>query len=314
MKQISNKTWKIKDTQKANDIKKWLLANGGIENIKIINPHELWRIKYKETVITFYKSGSLYITDSNDISIYDLHKFIDSSIGPRFVLPTKKILIGCDETGKGEVIGNIVLVGTIFPSEISSEIENQIGVSNSKSKHTFEYWDNLFNKIVILKNKGLNFIIEKISPEQIDKNNINKLLDATYKKIISQLIDNKINLEDARIVIDDYGVGFELNSYLQLLSTSGAEIVKIHGADDKYLESRLASIISKKVQQELINNISKNPDFQISGLSIGSGNSSDLETINWLKAWKKSGKEWPWFIKKSFKNIKELDNINLSLS
>lgn len=41
----------------------------------------------------------------------------------------------------------------------------------------------------------------------------------------------------------------------------------------------------------------------------GNGNLADPRTIAWLKAWKSSGKEWPWFVKRSFKTIRGLEGL-----
>jgi len=42
---------------------------------------------------------------------------------------------------------------------------------------------------------------------------------------------------------------------------------------------------------------------------LGSGNAGDALTVKWLKEWKKSGQQWPWFVKISWKTIRELDGI-----
>lgn len=307
MKLVSNRKWKINDQEKADKIKAWLLSNGGKED-KITNVHEVWRIKFSDATITFYKRGTLFITDSNDEAVIEAHNFISNLVGSRFVAPTKQYLIGFDETGKGEVLGHTVLVGVIIPSNIFSEVERDIGVADSKVKHNISYWDDIFRKIDYYQDKGLKFLIQKIPPWQFDKYNINKLLDITYQRMLSLLARN-IHLLNTRVVLDDYGLGFNLNRYLESLERIGAEVIRTSKADDTYLESRVASLIAKREQQTVIEAIAKNKEFQILGASLGSGNAGDPETVKWLKAWKASGKEWPWFVKRSFKTIREIDCI-----
>lgn len=41
--------------------------------------------------------------------------------------------------------------------------------------------------------------------------------------------------------------------------------------------------------------------------SIGSGNAGDPETAEWLKAWHAAGRPWPWFVKRSFRTIQEIE-------
>lgn len=32
-----------------------------------------------------------------------------------------------------------------------------------------------------------------------------------------------------------------------------------------------------------------------------------MQTLNWLRRWHDSGREWPWFVKRSFKTVRELE-------
>lgn len=305
MRLIPNRKWPIQKHQIADEIKQWLIKNGGEEE-KVSSPHEDWRIKYSDATITFYKNGTLFITDSDDGALIEVHKFINSLVGSRFTISKKEFLIGCDETGKGEVLGHIVLVGVLFPNDIYQELEQNIGVADTKISHGIQYWDGLMQKIDFFRSKGLRFFIETIPPWQVDKYNINKLLDLTYQRILLSFAHG-VDLKKCRIVLDDYGVGPTLNRYLKSLENGGAEVIKTHKADENYFESRVASLIAKWKQQKVIEAIARNPEFQIEGNSIGSGNAGDPKTNAWLKEWHKSGCEWPWFVKKSFKNIQQIE-------
>ncbi|MCX7641344.1 MAG: hypothetical protein N2Z20_01765 [Elusimicrobiales bacterium] len=307
MKIISNKTWKIINPKIVEEIKKWLLCNGGIEQ-KINSKYEIWRIKFSDATFTYYSSDKLFCTDSDDNVVLVAHKYIYSLVGSQFQVSDKKYLIGFDETGKGEIIGHTVLAGVIIPKELYEDFELHIGMANTKIKHETKYWDEIFRKLDFYEAQGFNFLVQKIPPWQIDKYNINKLLDITYQRMLNLLL-NKVDVKEVRVVIDDYGCGFHLNRYFQALEKAGAEIVKTNKADENYLESRVASIIAKREQQKVIETISKSPEFQLSGISIGSGNAGDNETLVWLKKWKETKKEWPWFVKQSFKPIRELDGI-----
>ena len=309
MRLIPNCKWPIPNQQIADEIRQWLVKNGGEEE-KVSNPHEDWRVKYSDATITFYKKGTLFITDSNDYALLEVHNFINSLVGPRFTISKKEFLIGCDETGKGEVFGHIVLVGVLFPNDIYQELEQSIGVADTKISHTVQYWDDLMKKIDFYRDKGLKFFIETIPPWQVDKYNINKLLDLTYQRILLSFA-RKIDLKECRIVLDDYGVGQSLNRYLKSLENGGAEIIKTSKADENYLESRVASLIAKWKQQKVLEAVTNNPEFQLTGNSIGSGNAGDSTTIAWLREWHKTGREWPWFVKKSFKTIQQIERSNV---
>jgi len=309
MKLISKRTWSVKTESDVQKIKEWLVSIGGKEDKNITNPYEKWRVKYLDATITFYvspKKKTLHITDSDYEEITKIYEYIDSALGSKFVSPTKKYLIGLDEVGKGEVIGHVILVGILFPSSIFSELDQFSGVADTKIRHDLRYWEEVFNKLDFYKSKGLLFIYEKIPPWDFDKYNINNLMDVTYQRILNYFAQ-KISLQDSRIVIDDYRIGKRLSKFLESLENSEAEIVVTHKADEEYLESKLASLVAKYIQQKVLEAILKNPEFQLEGEELGSGNAGDSKTLSYLKKWQQEKKKWPWFVKQSFKTIAEIE-------
>ena len=151
-----------------------------------------------------------------------------------------------------------------------------------------------------------NFITEKIPPWHVDKYNLNKIMDVVYQRILS-IFFRHAQIEDCRIVLDDYGIGATLKRFLKFLEMQGVEVVVATNSEDKYIEAKTASLISKRTREAVIKAINDNPEFQIDGLSIGSGNAGDKQTLEWLNKWHASGKGWPWFIKKSFKTVREIE-------
>jgi len=310
MKIVSNRKWQIinENEEKIRDIREWLIKKGGQER-EVKNPYEKWRIRYLDATITFYsskKKKTLFITDSDYEEIIEFHNFVDSLIGSKFVPPSRKFLIGLDETGKGEVLGHVILVGFLLPANIFQELDQISGVAETKIKHTGAYWDELFNKLDFFKRKRADFIIEKIPSWHFDKYNINQLMDLTYQRILSNFL-YKTPPKDTRIVIDDYGIGLRLKNFLNFLEKNGAEIITTSQADEKYLESRLASLVAKREQVKVFEAIKKNPEFHIPNYDLGSGNAGDEKTLNWLKKWWSTRKSWPWFVKRSFKTIAKIE-------
>jgi len=301
------RTWKNIDEEKAKIIKDYLLNNGGEEK-ELKSVYERWRIRFSDSTFTYYNSGTLYSTPSpiNDPSVFKAWNFIDSLLGSAYVLPTKDFLIGLDETGKGEVIGHTVLTGVIFPREIFRDIDILIGPADTKKRHKFEYWDKIFKKLDGLRNKGLDFIYEKIPPWHVDKYNLNKLMDISYQRILSIFL-RKVEIGQCRVVIDDYGISDILKRFLNFMEKQGAEIVVEKNSEDKYLEAKTASLISKRLREAVIESINNNSKFQIEGISVNSGNAGDLKTIKWLELWWKKHKSWPWFVKSSFKTVRNIE-------
>ncbi|MDK2864884.1 MAG: hypothetical protein PWP37_1076 [Thermotogota bacterium] len=304
---MSGRTWKRVDPSTAEEIKNYLLKNGGYEQ-EVKSPHEEWRIRFSDSTFTYYKSGTLYSTSSNskDPVVFNAWQQIDSLVGSAYVLPSKDFLIGLDETGKGEVIGHTILTGVIFPKEIFKEIDLLVGPADTKKRHEFEYWDEIFMKLDKLRGRGLDFIYEKIPPWHVDRYNLNKIMDVSYQRILSIFL-RKVEISRCRIVLDDYGIGDTLIRFLNFLKQQGVEVIVAQNSEDKYLEAKVASLISKRQREAVIKAINENPEFQIDGLSVGSGNAGDPKTDVWLKAWWNKNKSWPWFVKRSFKNIREIE-------
>lgn len=307
-------TWKKMEEKTAEEIKSLLLEKGGAEKIAK-GTHEVWRIKFSDSTFTYYQTGTLFSTppNTNDSAVFEAWEMIDSLAGPSYFLPEKDFLIGLDETGKGELLGHTILAGVAFPRNIFHRIDLLLGPADTKKRHIFQYWDDIFRNIDYLKNLGLYFCIERIPPWQLDKYNLNKIMDITYQRILSIFL-RKAEISQCRIVLDDYGIGGSLTQFLNFLKRQGAEVVVTTNAEDTYLEAKTASLISKRTREAVMKVINENPEFIIDGLSVGSGNAADPKTLQWLKKWHESGKEWPWFIKRSFKTIGEIEKKTVKLN
>jgi len=304
---IRGRTWKNVNSSDAEEIKEYLLKKGGVEE-EVKAPYEEWRIRFSDSTFTYYTKGTLYSTPSNskDPAVSEAWKYIDSLVGSAYVLPTKNFLIGLDETGKGEAIGHTVLTGVIFPGEIFKEIDLLVGPADTKNRHKFEYWDEIFIRLDKLMSKGLNFIYEKIPPWHVDRYNLNKIMDVSYQRILS-IFFREVEISQCRIILDDYGIGDTLKRFLNFLEKQGAEIIVTKNSEDKYLEAKVASLISKKQRETVIKAINENPEFKTDGLSVGSGNAGDPNTDAWLKVWWNKYKSWPWFVKRSFRNVRRIE-------
>ena len=297
--------WRV-NINTANEIKSYLIHQGGLEDKDIKSEYEVWRIKFSDATLTYYKSRTLFCTASSDPSIKEVWEFISSRAGSRFVLPTKDFLIGLDETGKGEILGHTILVGAIFPKTIFNEIERLVGVADTKKRRSTSYWNGVLKRLDFMKKEGLDFYLEKIPPWHVDKFNLNKIMDVVYQRTLSNFMRH-FQAANCRIVLDDYGVGEKLRRYLRSLENAGADVKIIHQADEHYLEARVASLIAKREREKIIEAIGRGEEFRIEGCNIGSGNAGDKETISWLKNWKATGKPWPWFVKQSFRTVREID-------
>ncbi len=304
------RTWREVKEKEMAKIKEYLIREGGEE--KTANPpYELWRIKLNSATFTCYKKGTLYSTppDANDQKVLFAWQKIDSILGPQYIPATKDILIGMDETGKGEIIGPMILTGVAFPKELFPMIEAILGPADTKKVHNFTYWDRIFKELKRYERQGLVYINHNISPFQIDEYNLNHLLDKGYHKILN-ILRKKVGGLTCRITIDDYGVGERFKGYLGSLKGQGNEVNIMKDVDERYLEVKAAAIISKRFRERVLKGIKKNPKYQIEGITVGSGNLNDEETKEWLKRWYKAFGDYPWFVKRSFKTIRGIERAS----
>jgi len=299
MNRLRSYSWRNIRADLGEEIKELLLNRGWIEeDVKSIN--EFWRMRLDGFICIFYKSGTLFISYPNDENskFEEIREVINQNIGKRYILPSKDFLIGFDEVGKGEIIGSIILAGVRFPKNLFDELDIIVDNTDTKRNHKIEYWEEIYRNLEKSKESGLFFLIDKIFPIEIEeKKSLNKILDQRYKRLLEKFTIG-IDIGRARIVIDNYGVGKDLIEYLEDLKKKGAEVVIESGSEDKYLETKLASIIAKRERLLELRDIE---------VYLGSGNVGDKRTIDWLENWYKTYREWPWFVKKSFKTIKRIE-------
>ncbi len=297
------KKWTI-PSEKQDEVKQLILSYGAVEKDVSKNQYQVWRLAVGKSNFDLFTSGTLYNNQATSGEVLELREKLSDFSSSNFLDTEKEIKIGLDETGKGELFGHEFLCGVAFPRSLTKEIDETIGVADTKSRKTFEYWDKLFSDFDLLQGRGLRFITKTIPPWHIDLYNTNKIMDVVYKKIIADLVRD-LPLEQTSIVIDNYQLDDNLRYFLRGLEKNGA-IVKIEEkADDRFLEAKLASAIAKRNREKMMKGI--NERFKIAGQQPGSGNLTDPDTQNWIKKWKESGQEWPWFVKKSVSTIWKLD-------
>lgn len=306
---MQGRTWRSVSENKEKKIWSLIIKNGGIEK-PLTNPTEKWRLSLVDSTYIFYNNGTLYATPSN--SSHPVVSKCLSEIETLFTAKTSGIydyLIGFDETGKGEIFGSIYLTGVAIPYSKAGNLSSFISSIDSKKAQSYEYWLKVFQQIESFQNEGLVYKVLQITPEEIKPKNLNKLFDRKYLSL-SEYFLNKYSSCKCRMVIDDYGVGSNFKEELSLLNRANLEIVITSHSENKFLETKVASLISKKYRSEEIHDINNDVLYQFGLLKPGTGNVSNKQTREWLEKWYSSGKEWPWFVKKTFKTIKEIEGRN----
>jgi len=303
---MKNRTWKGVSDEQSESAKDALLSHGGELDVNVRGQSEVWRIRVEGSVFTFYKKGTLYFSGGDGPTIEVSIDHLSKILGETNLATEKEFLVGMDETGKGEVLGPSVLAVVVIGKELAPKIEAELGAADTKKKHSFQAWDTLFRDLDQYRGHGLSYEIETIPPWDVDRYNVNKLMDIVYQRLLSRVL-NGLDSTKCRIILDDYGMGNNLHLYMKSLSKAGAEVRIEARADEKYIEVKTASVFSKWRRELAMKKIGEK--FSMPGVPLGSGNAGDPLTVKWLKEWKGSGQQWPWFVKISWKTIRELDGI-----
>jgi len=203
-------------------------------------------------------------------------------------------ILGIDESGRGPVVGPMVMCGYLVDEKKSGKLRD-IGVKDSKML-TPQKRRALFPK---LKKMCDDFVLLKISAEEIDKlrtvSNLNKLEIERMQHIINLL-------EPDRVIID----AIEANTkkfhakISSRIKNKGIEIVAENFADKKYHEVGAASIIAKVSRDNEIHKLHRKYG------NFGTGYTSDDRTIKFLKDWIEKNKEFPAIVRKSWITAMEI--------
>ncbi|MGI9010088.1 MAG: ribonuclease HII [Nitrososphaeraceae archaeon] len=205
------------------------------------------------------------------------------------------LICGIDEAGRGSVLGPLVIAGINIKNSDIKKLE-EIGVRDSKAL-TRKKRGFLFDKILDIS----EFVcIYKIDCKTIDENVYQRKLNKLEGGIMSTIIKY---LEADIAYVDSCDVN--INRYTNYLKSNldlnnNTSIIAMHKADRMNPAVSAASIIAKVTRDREIQILEEN--FQ----NIGSGYPSDKKTMYFIHNWIKEYKEFPDFVRKSWKPVREI--------
>lgn len=243
---LNRQTWYKVPNEKATELLDSLILIGAKQELGVNNKCGMaWQVRKEKEVVRFYSKGTLFCEPVMGESVPELRHKIYELLGEPYKEITREYVIGLDETGASNAeSGDMILTGVRFPADLYEKVKAIVGVANTKNKRSYEYWNTLHKQIEPLEKVGLVHYSEKI-PESIRRTTpIHKLLDEGYCKLVSRLVTN-IPPDNCSITVDDFGVKDNMKVLLNGLKDKGFLVrIEFH-ADDNYLETKLASIISK---------------------------------------------------------------------
>jgi ribonuclease HII len=197
------------------------------------------------------------------------------------------MLCGCDEAGRGPVIGPMVIAVVCGDSDAIKGI----GVRDSKmlSETTRE---RMFEEIKRTAN-SVEYIV--VDEKQIDEATFKNELNLLEAKMISKLIK-----PGNEYIVDCPDVNEERFARLLTELSGNGNIVSKHKADVNYPLASAASIIAKVTREREISKIK----LEIG--EFGSGYPSDERTISFLEDYFKRNRKLPPHVRMSWKTVKRI--------
>ncbi|MEM0356787.1 MAG: ribonuclease HII [Candidatus Bathyarchaeia archaeon] len=211
------------------------------------------------------------------------------------------LVAGVDDAGRGSVIGPLVIAGVLVNSEDIPKLA-QLGVKDSKllsptRRETLA---------VEIKRIAKKHVVVKLSPAEIDKvvmtgrklHRLNWLEAQAMAKVIELLRPNIVYVDASDVLEERFK-----QQILEFLPFK-VEIVSEHKADRKYPVVSAASIIAKvERDREIAELKAKYGDF-------GCGYPTDPKTMEFLRRCLETFKEYPDFVRKSWRPAKKVKSEN----
>ena len=211
------------------------------------------------------------------------------------------LVAGVDDAGRGSVIGPLVIAGILIEEENVPKLV-QLGVKDSKLLSPSR------REVLALeiKRTAQKHTIVKLSPAEIDKvvekgrklYRLNRLEAQAMAKVI-ELLKPDVAYVDASDVLEER-FKQQILEYLPFK----VEIVSEHKADRKYPVVSAASIIAKVERDREI------AELKATYGDFGCGYPTDSKTLDFLRRCLENFKEYPEFVRKSWKPAQKIKREN----
>ncbi|WP_448587772.1 ribonuclease HIII [Thermocrinis sp.] len=141
--------------------------------------------------VNIYTSGSLLIQGE------DVESLKAQILG---LVQVEDVLVGCDESGKGDVFGPLVLCCCVLKPENYKEVLSIVPKDSKRIKDK-----QLFSKVQALENL-VEFRCIVLQPRELNqiyqqKGNLNRILDETYRELLKEV---QRDYPEAKITVDAY--------------------------------------------------------------------------------------------------------------
>ena len=228
-----------------------LLLFDGALNLSRTNSYEFCRLKKGTGYIIIYNTGKIVSTNvSTRLFIFNpLDNLLPS---------TPQLIIGSDESGKGEALGPLVVTAAAVPSSLRAKLIS-FGVMDSKSL-SLPRIGLIYDKLIQL----INYETIEITPpifnnkfkyyKQIGKG-LNHILAESHIEVIQKLLDKTKSKQQIKVVIDQFDKD-KTNKELTKIHCNNVIFEQtVRGENELAVAS--ASIIAKHIREIWLDNKSR---------------------------------------------------------
>ena len=212
-----------------------------------------------------------------------------------------KGVAGTDDAGRGPIIGPLVVAGVLLSGNRDRELV-AMGVKDSKML-TPEVRSRLVGRIREIAD---NVSVAEAGPKEIDEVVLHggklKRLNFLEAKLMAQVV-NSLSPEQVYVDASDVNeerYGETIREFL-LPALQNVRIISEHHADRTYPVVSAASIIAKVHRDEAVAALRREWGY------FGSGYMTDPKTLDFLREWRKTHREYPPIVRLSWKTIKEIE-------
>jgi len=141
-------------------------------------PNALWSLCNKEVCITLYPSNTLLLQGKE---LESWESFILSLID----IP-QEVEIGCDEAGKGDIFGPLVLCCAVIEPSNYLEVLS-VAPKDSKALRDEELLKKVEKLSKVVKRKCMSLEPERLNELHRELKNLNRVLDKAYAKLLEEM-------------------------------------------------------------------------------------------------------------------------------
>jgi ribonuclease HIII len=248
-----------------------LLLSDGALKLSPTNPYELYRLQKGTGYIIIYNTGKIVSTNLST------RLFITKHLN--HLLPSiSQLIIGSDESGKGESLGPLVISAAAVPDSLRAKLIS-FGVMDSKNL-SLQRIGLIYNKLVQL----INYETIEITPtifntkykyyKQIGKG-LNHMLAESHVEVIKKLLDKTNTTDPIKVVIDQFDKE-KTNKELEKIHYNNIIFEQIiHGENELAVAS--ASIIAKHIRELWIDERSREVGFDLRSYQKANSIKIDIE-------------------------------------